>query len=175
MIPNWQRRRGAFNHDWLKNQYILAIDAWINLLKGEIADSEFEKRFMREIFVQWESGRKQAMTLVEDFEREMSPRRLLDLVPLARGDDATKAWLGELIHYLWWHRYAVETIVAETRWAIDRANLAYEGIREFVNAACNIEAAESFRPLESQFLEFRASCMGLANAIEDFPNEIRIT
>jgi hypothetical protein len=174
MISNWQRRRGAFNHDWLKNQYLLAIDAWINLQNGEIANSEFEKRFIQEVFIQWESGSKQALALVKDFEIEMSPRRLFELAPLARSDDSTKLWLAELIHDLWRMRQLVDARVSEARIAIESANAAYARIQGSLKEDMDIQSAKSLHHLEPQFSEFRILCIGLAKTIEAFPSEVKI-
>src|SRR5207248_1082717 len=94
----WQRRRSAFNHDWLKNQYLTALASWINLLdsRGGYRDAAFESVFVPEILPQWELSREEALSLARTFDWEMSARQLFQYPPLLRSDSDTKQWLGDL-------------------------------------------------------------------------------
>lgn len=175
MTPTWQKRRSAFNHDWLKNQFMPALAKFQNLLDDRIEDVAFERSFVSSVLSQWESHREEAFALPRDFEREMSPRRLFDHPPLSRCDEQTKQWLRSLVHHLWLTRYPARQWVADATACAEEADAAYNRLQEAVGGCADIQSASALRPFREQFAEFRKRCLNLGVAIGNFLSEVRTT
>ncbi len=172
MRSEWQRRRGSFNHDWLKNVYLTALGKWVNILDDVVEDGAFEVMFMLGLFEEWSTRRHDVRALLEDFESEMSPRRLLSQPPLDRCDAVTKEWLGSVVHGLWLSRVGVRELVSTARARLDAADAIFEEIhRTMPKGKC---AAADLRPLRDRFVAFAGACAELAEAISRFPSRILV-
>lgn len=174
-VPAWQHRRGHFNHDWLKNQFLLALGNFINLLDDFIENVELESSFVSTVLPQWEKHRDEVGRLLVDFEQEMSPRTLLQVSPLARYDQDTRQWLGDLIHTLWLAKHPVHGCVGEASARLREADEAYELLQGELKSCPDTSSAPALRPLRDRFVEFYRVCQKLARAIEQFPSNVRIT
>lgn len=178
-IPRWQARRSQFNHDWLKNQYLTALDKFLNILDDRIEDDEAEANFIARILPLWRCKSGEVKSLIEDFEREMSPATLFAHPPLANLDAETREWLSDLTHELWLVRYAVrQKLVVEAFLTVKDADIAYESLccalseyTDSITPSHTAAAMRSFRPL---FGQFRQGCFQVAQAIERFPSEVLI-
>lgn len=173
-VTSWQQRRGAFNHDWLKNRYLPAIAKWINVLDGQVDDPAMEKDFVSTVLVQWEEYRDEADAIVQDFERLMSPSQLLDSVACLRKAAISAPWLRPVVHELWVRRCAVRELVTEASARATETNQAYRNLRERLRKRKNTRSATALRGLRPQFTDFRDHCQRLARAIEVFPSEARV-
>ena len=80
----WIRRRNRFNHDWLRNVYLLHLGHYLNILDDLIEDREFESHFTGKLLSEWLARRQEALDLVADFVRDMSPSRLFNETPLSK-------------------------------------------------------------------------------------------
>jgi hypothetical protein len=174
LITSWQKRRNAFNHDWLKNQFMPALAKFINLLGDRIEDHDFEVSFITQILPSWDSNWREALLLAQDFERGMSPRQMFDYLPLARCAEENKRWLHSLAHSLWLVRYPVREWVADTTIAAEEANSAYNRLQVALKKCDNIRSAEAIRPFREQFSDFRSRCQELATALSKFPNDVKV-
>lgn len=174
-IPKWQKHRAEFNHDWLKNVYLIRIDEFLNLLDDKIEDHELEKRFVSDILKSWESHAKEAEKLIIDFEGEMSPRTLFDHPPLSRCRDSRKEWLAELVHQLWLARYPVTEWISNASTCAKDVERAYKELLKELGGCKDIQSAEALRPFRRSFSEFRNCCQALATSIEQFHNEVKVT
>lgn len=175
MLAQWQTRRSRFNHDWLKNQFLPALDKFLNILDDQIEDDETEANFVSDVLPEWERKSAEARSLAEDFEQEMSPRTLFRQPPLANCDEESKKWLSELTHELWLIRHPVrEKIIAEALSRAEDADTAYLRLSKALSGCADTKHAVALRPLCSEFLRFRQSCYQLALAIEKFPSEVRL-
>lgn len=175
MTPCWQKRRNAFNHDWLKNRFMPALSKWLNLLDDKIEDEEFENKFISSVFCQWQPQREEILTLAQDFELEMSPRRLFVDGPLSGCDKYTRQWLEFLTHNLWLDRYPVRRWITDATECTRKIDALYDQLREELRVCHDIRAAGNLRSLRKQFAEFRDRCQDLARAIEQFPSEVKVT
>jgi hypothetical protein len=174
MRSSWQRRRTEFNHDWLKNQFIPALAKCLNLLDNRIEDRAFEQSFVLLALPEWDLHRGEAPTLAQDFEREMSPRRLFDQLPLSRCDEDTRQWLGNLVHALWITRYPVRQWVSEAFEAAKRADASYDALQAALAGCADIRSVEALRSFRKHFSDFRERCQELGHAISKFPNEVKM-
>jgi len=174
-VPVWQHRRGHFNHDWLKNQFLLALGNFINLLDDLIENEELESSFVAVVLPQWEEHRHEVIYLLADFEREMSPRTLFQTSPLARCDQDTQQWLGDIVHTLWLVKHPIQNCLQEASTRLCEADEAYECLQTELKRCSNTRSASALRPLRSLFVDFYRACQKLAKAIEQFPSDVRIT
>ena len=53
MFLSWQKRREDFNHKWLKNDLMMALRAWPNLLDGIDEDPVAEKELITKYVNTW--------------------------------------------------------------------------------------------------------------------------
>lgn len=174
VMTGWQKHRSQFNHDWLKNHYLQALGAWLNLLDGNLENAEFERAFVAQILPQWQPASREARALVQDFAREMSPRQWFSVAPLAGCDEATRQWLEPLVDKWWRVRYGVDQLVSDAEARIADADAAYARLQQELKWSGEVQAAESLRPLRPLFAEFRRCCQNVAKAIEKFPSEVKV-
>jgi hypothetical protein len=171
----WQRRRRTFNHDWLKNRYLQAIDSFQNVLDGYVEDPDFEVAFFEQHLPEWEEHRAEAHSLAFEFEFSMSPRVVvMDRSVLVCHDETCREWWGHLVHNLWIARYPIASWV---QGAVANAN-AVEEWYPLVKLQPGMHAdyrqliqAASFR---EAFKVFRGACHALAHSIEQFPSTVGI-
>ena len=170
----WQQRRSSFNHDWLKNQYIPALEKFLNLLDDLLVDAEFEKTFVTAILPIWEANRTEALQLPRDFEQHMSPQILLSHPPLSSLDDETRQWLGNALHNLWLARYPIQYWITNVIKCAEAAANSYEQICRALQDCPNPQSAASLVAFRALFHQFCHNCRVLARAIEMFPSEVRV-
>ncbi len=173
MVRDWQRRRSAFNHDWLKNRFLTALASFMNILDGLVDDIETEKRFVQETLPQWPERAIEASRLISDFESQMSPRVLFRQLPLCRCGSATKSWLPDLLHELWRHRVNTDAMCADACDALFRAEAAYQQAMDSMHCVDPREI-EALRPFRDRFEAFHAACQQLAQSIHKFPDRIKV-
>ena len=173
MNTDWQRRRSAFNHDWLKNRFLIGIGSFQRILAGEVENRETEIRFIRETLPQWPQRQAEVAHLVDNFETEMSPRNLFQCSPLNCCGPATTSWLPDLVHRLWRHRVQVDTLCSDARDALGKANDAYIRVAEVITvyADGNIEAVNTVR---GRLDAFRAACEEVSSSISKFPDRVEV-
>ena len=169
--PDWQQRRSRFNHDWLKNEYLPALSTFLNILDERIEDDIFERSFVADTFPRWEPQHAVVTALIDDFESEMSPRRLFE----RRWQTPDKSWLSELVDILWRCRYPVAEWVSESQDAAKQANESYLHLCRELKASPNIGHSERLRQLRDDFALFRERCQELAESMEKFPRKILVT
>jgi hypothetical protein len=172
-LYGWQNRRARFNHDWLKNQYLLALRNFLNLLDDLIENDELERTFVAKVLPQWEERREEVRHLIADFETEMSPRTLLAQPPLVNCDRTTRQWLGAVVHSLWLAQYPVKSLVDEVAKSVDETDAVYTRLKDALGEVENTRSAEALRPLRPHFAEFYQACQSLARAIGKLPSEVK--
>ena len=70
---DWQRRRSDFNHQWLKNRLLSALDAADHVIRGRIRGAAYLQELLDVDLPEWQERRGDLDALLEDFESEMSP------------------------------------------------------------------------------------------------------
>ena len=171
---DWQSRRREFNHDWLKNRFIVALNSWLRLLDGAIEDSILEKSFIPDVLPQWEARRSEASVLIREFEREMSPRQLFSEPPLSRCDGQTKQWLGDLIHGLWLIRVSAKELTATAESSVAAVDAAYAELSRVARTRPQGELLADMKSHRRLFEQFRDACQKMGSAISEFPQEIKV-
>ena len=170
--PNWQRDRSDFNHQWLKNRLLSALDAADNVIKGRVRSIGYLQELIDVDIPEWQERRKDLHTLLNDFESQMSPQQFILSSPLSDCEEPVKETLAELMHELWLVRYPVQEWLDNAKNAAEEVNLYYEHLR-------NCKPIDSDGNIQPEFVTyfdaFRSSCRKLSKAIEQFPNQILIT
>jgi hypothetical protein len=169
-VRAWQRRRGRFNHDWLKNQYIQALGKWINVLRRDVDDPGFDETFMASIFTQWRSHRIELSALLGDFELTMTPATLFESGPLASCDAETRRWLPDVIHQLWLVRNGCRSLLDRALAAADEVDRIYTDIDRI--ASQRRSTALDLAPFTERFVALRAACETLGAILSQFPNKV---
>jgi len=172
ITTKWQKRRAEFNHDWIKNVYLIRMDEFLNLLDDKIENHELEKSFVSDSLKSWENHAIEAEELFVDFEIEMSPRAFFEHPPLSECDDSRKEWLAELVHQLWLARYPVKEWVSNASMRAKDVEKVYKGLLKELEDCKDIQSAEALRPFRPFFARFRDRCQDLATAIEQFHREV---
>ena len=175
MTPRWQDRRSAYNHDWLKNQYLQALGNWARMLADEVEDPDFEARFVREVLPQWDEHNLERQELFDTFQDSMSPSVLFGRPPLSGCDKDTKTWLPNLVKVLWLSRSRAAGKVSAAEVCAHDANLAYSRLTAKLDCCKNTQSVEALRQLQDEFTEFIRNCQRLAKAIECLPSRVEVT
>ena len=170
-FPIWQIARERFNHDWLKNQYIPALESFRNILKGDVQRINAHQDFFEIDLPQWEIHQAEAACLIRRFEESMSPHVLFNEIPLCGCDEGTRTWMGGLVMTLWSVRLSISDLTQHAALCLESVDAAYEKLKAGIEE--NIDAGMNER-LFQRFEEFRHSCHALADAFERFQNNVRV-
>jgi len=162
----WQKRRSAFNHDWLQNLYLNAVRAFVNRLRATTTKEEDLQRFLNSNFLEWQAKLPEVEWLAKNIRQELSPRVLFRCTPLSHCPAQTRVWLEELVDDLWRARNPVATWTEGVLNALREANTAYERL-----AADTVIVDETDREdLAKRFEEFDSLCTNLSHAISILPH-----
>jgi hypothetical protein len=169
---DWQRRRSDFNHQWLKNRLLSALDTADHVIRGRLRGSAYLQELLDVDLPEWQERQKELDMLLEDFETEMSPRRLFDSPPLSACEPRTRELLAELLDELWRARYPVSVWLQGARKAASEVSAHYKLLRDLAPVDSNGRVLPEFAV---RFEEFRSACRALSEAIEKLPNRILVT
>jgi hypothetical protein len=170
----WQSRRNRFNHDWLKNKFLLSLGKLINILDDRIEDDAFLEFFIRTGLSVWEQEFVEAGSLIDSFSKNMSPRVLFDRGPMSRWP-REKNWFPTMVDTLWRKRCGVDELVVMVQASAISANDSYLILKSKLDAEEIAMSIEVFKGLRPQIVQFRDDCRALAKAIEKFPHRILVT
>jgi hypothetical protein len=84
-------------------------------------------------------------------------------------------WVGGLVHALWLRRHPVRQWVEKAEAAAARADEAYTRLRDILRDCHDPDSAEATRYYLKQFVELRARCQDVANAVSKFPSEVKVS
>src|SRR5712664_1717729 len=95
----WEIRRTRFNHDWLRNGYIMALSSFENLLKGRVLGPGPSAQVCTAI-EEFQTRTEEMFDLIRGCEEETSPQILFKSPPLDRCAESVSEWLRPLSHSL---------------------------------------------------------------------------
>lgn len=171
MQPDWQRRRSDFNHQWLKNRFLSALDAADQVIRGRIRGADYLQELLEVDLPEWPERRGDLNALLEDFESDMSPRRLFDGPPLCECGSPARETLADLMHELWVARYPISGWLENARAAASKVDEHHELLR----GTAPLDDSGGVRAEFAERLDgFRAACRSLSKALEKFPNRILV-
>lgn len=165
----WQQRRSSLNHDWLMNDFMKSVNAFVARLGQQRPNHERIREFLSTDLPIWEVRREELRLLLADAEEALSPRRLFDVPPLMRCEPDTAAWLAPLVHALWLTRYPVKQWIKDARQAVDSADTMYAKVKcEFCEGSETVEMSR-LQGANGTFREFADALRTLTCAISVFP------
>jgi len=162
----WQRRRMAFNHDWLKNSFCVELNKAVNVYSGQVEDPVFADSFVSSARSVWFARRREVTALLISFSEEMSPRALFSYLPLNRLPPGTRRELADTMHNLWLLRYSVDRMLDSVRLAADALD------REI--AALDGQDSQQPQDRARSIGRVRSRAQELAFAIEQLPSRILV-
>lgn len=167
----WLSRRNRFNHDWLKNQYLMALGKLLNVLDDRIEDDGFVEQFLNGELQTWEHEFHEAQQLIDHFASSMSPQVLFDRVPFSHAT-GTLPWLPSLTDVLWREKHQIDVLTTTARDALLAANQDYLLIIANLNQSDNQPL--DYKELYPLLVKFTENCRRLAEAVGTFPNRILV-
>lgn len=173
MAPDWQRRRNALNHDWLKNEFTRHLRAFVARTEAPAPDQERLKEFVSEDWPKWAVNRERLTDLLASAESELSPRQLLERPPLSRCSRENQAWLSGVVHALWLARTSIRRKVAGVTTAFAEADGSYRTLDPLLSSV-NLCDVERLRQEAGTFGEFDAAVTRLSERIHDLPHGIQV-
>jgi hypothetical protein len=168
---HWVQRRNRFQHDWLKNRYLLQLGHYLNFLDDLIEDPDLEAQFFNEMLPEWLVHRSEVLQLISDFEFCMSPLRLFDEFPLTLLAAEARLWLSETVHSLWRARHPVSEWVRTGLDAVKAVDRAYEILQE---SGHQLGSGLSSSPPRGAVTGLLDACRELSRAVAQFPIVIRL-
>jgi len=171
-IPSdWQVRRSHINHQWLKNRLLSAMDSVANLFSGRLRGDGMVEDLFRHELAEWEERMPECKLLLDEFEFEMSPRILFQVMPLSDWEEPLKDTVGQLVHELWLARYPIRNLIDEATSKLEAANLSYQELKSQREQGGYGGGSNELR---QSFDTFREACRSLSRAIEKLPNRILV-
>jgi hypothetical protein len=171
MMRNWQQRRVEFNHNRLKNGYLMSLAAWMAMLKGEARDPYAEERFIPLTLPKWSALREEARELILAMEREMAPSGLFRQPPLAGMDEQQARWLRTLADDLWRSREGLWDWTAEALAALQEADEAYARVLAGIGRHTRVTELQD---CQSAFEAFQNAVQRLSTAVSSAPSKVEI-
>lgn len=172
MLNEWQERRSEFNHDWLKNQFLNRLNAFLERLRSGNSDSEKLSRFVREHLPEWNAHEPEARWLIDSLESELSPKRFFDQPPLNRCDAEAKDWLPTVVHELWLSRYPVHELREKAAGNLAQVNRQYAKLSSALKKSASASVG-SLVALEHEFSKLSRLCVELHDTFSAFDLKIR--
>lgn len=172
MQCTWQLKRSEFNHDWLKNQFLNRLNAFLERLRGSKPDAEKLSRFVREHLPEWNAHEPEARWLIDCMESELSPKRFFDQPPLNRCDAETKGWLPVVVHDLWLCRYPVRELQEKAGGLLTAVNAQYAKLDAALKNSTSVTVGRLVA-LQQEFSELSRLCVELHDTFSAFDVKVR--
>jgi len=171
MTTDWQNQRSEIYHDWLKNNYLRNVEAFILRLQQYHVDFIRINEFLTCDFNTWKQQRDKVYRLLISAEHELSPRSLFGTPPLSNCGDEVKAFLEQLVHELWLTRYPLKIWFSD---ALDDFRCADQIFNE-IDSQLDSETRENIQRLKEKldnFQEYYSALKKLVSAIGALPHKI---
>jgi chromosome segregation ATPase len=172
MIPDWQRRRSEFNHDWLKNRYLNNLDGFIANLEMKRQEEQRLMIFLQEYWVQWETHQEEARQLIASVETEMSPVVLFESELLKDMNPEISEWLKPSTHLLWLNRHDIKNKISNCEEGLLKVNAQYDKINRLLDEKGR--SLEQLKNLLPEFKLFRDICQAFSESISKLPSEVTV-
>jgi hypothetical protein len=173
MIGNWQQERIRLNHDWLKNELIQHIRAFIQRLSADAPNASRLAEFAAEDWAKWKSNRTDIRALIASAEDALSPRQLIAQGPLSEGDPEITEFLSALVHELWLVRYPVREKISEANAALDEADMYCKKIGNALDRPENLDI-RCLQQTLGTFKLFHIAIEHLTQCIHALPQKVHV-
>ncbi len=170
MPDEWQLRRSELNHQWLKNELIRHLRAFVARLEATDPDEKRIAEFAREDWPKFAARREEIIDLLVSAEQALSPQRLFEQTPLSRFEPGMRAWLSRLVHDLWLARTPVKQQICAAGVALDSATRLYMELDALVVSA----EPEVLRPALESLVAFEGDVMRLSACLSQLPRKVQV-
>lgn len=161
---DWQQQRNHFNHDWMKNRFLIQLGALRNRLERYADKDSALRDSCRDAVIAWAEHQDLARELIQTYQEMESPKNLFQMLPLSSCNDDLKSWLPDLVHQHWLACYRINALVEN---ALEIWMKAEENAATLKYA---LKAQDNRQALAVHVDRFRHAIAGLSNAISVFPN-----
>lgn len=169
---DWVRLRVELNHNWLQNKYLGCLGGFVARLANPPAHRERIGQFLAVEFMQWGERIDDLRWLIDNFEREMTPAKLLEAGPLAAlFPESDRRWLQPVLDTLWRRRQPVTRWVTQARAALNRAHELYLGLSRRLPLPGPGDD-HALAAMRSAFEEFNTVCRAFTDALGQFPHGV---
>lgn len=169
MLTEWERKRSAFNHDWMKNIYLRNLMGALDRLQLA-PDSPIIIDYLDSDFSAWEHNRDKVCWLSKNLSESLSPKRLFESRPLSLVSADTRAWLPDAVHHIWLAKYNVKEAVSRLNILIDTVDEQYKNIKKILD---NNEGKIKREVLKYCLETYQTACRDLSNNLSSLPKTIR--
>jgi hypothetical protein len=159
---SWTARRALLNHSVLHNQFILSLRAVEGKLAAGALGHARERELLDDTLPRWVPIRADVDTLMDTFERAMSPEALFERGPLNGVPASVRSWLLPLTVGLWRARSGSPQLIRTTTECLEAVDAAQCALREKWS---NLENGER-SALISRLID---RCQSLSDTLSRFP------
>ncbi|RPH52434.1 MAG: hypothetical protein EHM85_02940 [Desulfobacteraceae bacterium] len=170
-IQNWAEDRARFSHDWLMNSFYQAIVGLINVCEGKVQVDDIRSNVIL-LIQDWRKNMSIALRLINTCEESMSPRVLLDKLPLSLLDDEDKAGLNIIAHRIWLERYEIKQKLMDADACIRKVNSAIDYLEK--NLLESKWERSSLTEFEKILSTIKDGCIELIAAMSNLPKHIMV-
>lgn len=169
MNQEWQARRTDLNHDWLKNDFLRRLRAFVVRVEDGAQDTGRLEEFVRKYWPEWRRNSNRIRDLLADAEESLSPRQYFARLPLSECPTEVKGWLPNLVHALWLVRTDVRRHNGDAQKSLDRAEALFDELSPTLQRPpCNLA------PDPTKLREFEASAKQLGESIGRLPHHVEV-
>jgi len=167
----WSVERSRFNHDWLKNSYLPALNLLVDRLSNPPTDGGAGPDRLLARLGEWHLWRPPLTDLLATAETALSPRGWVDETPADAAPPAVRSALADLAHLLWLARSRVTERVRAASDAVTAADTAYAALTAAVDRVPLPRTWATLAPLRDTAIAFRDACAAVATAIGALPRD----
>ena len=172
MIAEWLEWRTEIHHDWLKNEFLRRLRAFVLRLERN-EEPEQISEFLQVYFPQWEDRYPGCRRVVDDAVDALSPRQLFDSPPLSGCGDDVKRWLPDLIHALFLVRTGIRRLTAEAEQALSKAQERYVSLSAGLDGKTPV-GLEQLREQIEDWQQFERAVKAFSNLVAKLPHRIQV-
>lgn len=167
----WEKKRAKLHHDWLKNSYMMFLNARAESLDDAVKSCSAIREDVVEQFFEFKYRTIDLENLIDETVTSLSPAQLVEEYPLCNMDGDNKKWLAEVIHTLYCKRTGIEKKVEEIKFKLLSIKDLYNLLVLIVNGKSGglLEKAG-----EKPFIKLRFEIQELSMMITSLPHEVQI-
>lgn len=173
MNSQWQAKRTKLNHDWLKNDFLRRLRAFVSRVEDGAQDAARLEEFACKHWPEWRRHSHLIRDMLIDGEECLSPRQYFACLPLSACPAEVKSWLPNLIHALWLVRTDIRRHNAEAQCSLNRAEALFDELSPILQHASQNLTSDLAKSV-GQLREFEAAAKQLGESIGRLPHHVEV-
>lgn len=158
---SWYQSRSEFNHDWLKNRFLIALSKARNVLGGKVEDYSIWEH-MANLLAEWRERREDVRRLILEFRGATTSARMLASAGFVNLDGEVIDWLADLAERRWEAAVQPDVRMHHALGAFEVFDLQME---EFVSILEQAPERASFFLTEQKLAAIQTSSHALSESI----------